>query len=660
MVRIRVLGPFEVEVEGGPAELPPSRRARALLAWLALHPGRHARSKVAATFWPDVLDSSARTSLRGAVAELRRSLGPAASVLVAARETIELAGPPATWVDAQEFGRLIAEGELRGALDLVRGPVLADIDDEWVDPFRDDHQRTMLQVLDELTRRAAAAGALAEAIRFTRRRMQLDPLSEPAGRELVRLLARSGDRAGALDAAAALTERLHRELGLGPDPKTVQLIAQIRSQTAAEHTAAASGAALPAPPPIGRPQAVLVGRDDVLDRIDQVRRHAAGQGGSVVLISGDPGIGKTSLAIAAARLAALEGLTTLYGRCDEEGIVPFEPWVEAIGHALDHLESERVAGLARDSGPALARLFPQLRQHLPAAIRPSQAEPDTERWRLFDAVSALLHELCRPPGLVLVLDDVHWADRSTLLLLRHVLRTRRSAPITVLMTSRTADLAADSYLHDVLAELRRAELLTVIELGGLDEPEVGELVARRRGAPAEREFVRALHQETEGNPFFVEEILRSVPKPSTVDHSSPADGGFGVPQGVHDLLRRRLSQLPKEVNDVLVQAAVLGRDFDLIKLGRLSGFDDEVLIDTLDQAIGASVIDETGIGRYSFSHALFRSALYDSLTRTRRARLHLMVAQAIESLAGGGSSEAAEIAHHYLAAAQPEFLGPAL
>lgn len=660
VVRIRLLGPFEIEIEGGPAELPPSRRARALLAWLALHPGRHARSKVAATFWPDVLDSSARTSLRGAVAELRRSLGSAATVLVTARETIELAAAPTTWVDAWEFSRLVADGRLREALDLVRGPLLADLDDEWVDPFRDDHQRALIEVLGELTRQAAAAEARSEAIGFARRRVQLDPLSEPAGRELVRLLARSGDRAGALDAAAALTERLHRELGLGPDTETTRLIAQVRSQAATERPEAARAAPVPAPPLIGGPQATLVGRDAPLDHLSQVRHRSARQGGSVVLISGDPGIGKTSLAIAEARAAAHEGMTTLYGRCDEEGIVPFEPWVEAVGHALDHLAGDRVATVARDGGPALTRLFPQLREHLPAAPRPSQAEPDTERWRLFEAVSALLHELCRPAGLILVIDDVQWADRSTLLLLRHVLRTRRSEPITVVMTCRTAELPDDSYLHVVLAELRRAGMLTTVELVGLDETDVGELVARRRGAPAEREFVRALHQETEGNPFFVEEILRSVPKPSTVDHDRPADGGFSVPQGVHDLLRRRLGQLPKEVSDVLVHAAVIGRDFDLTLLGRLDDLDDEVLVDILDQAIGASVIDETGVGRYSFSHALFRSALYDSLSRTRRARLHLMVAQAFESLAAGGAGRAAEIAHHYLAAAHPDFLGRAL
>lgn len=653
VVRIRVFGPLEIELEGGPGALPPSRRGRALLAWLGLHPGRHARSKVAAVFWPDVLDTSARTSLRGAIAELRRTLGAAAAALTTTRETIELGEAATIWVDVREFGALVAAGRRREALDLVRGPVLADLDDEWIDAIRDEYVRHELRLLDELAAQYATTGAVHDAIGLARRRVQLDPLSEPAGRTLVRLLAAAGDRAGALDAAAALSDRLHRDLGLGPDPETLRLVAEVRSQ--------AGDAPDPAPIPVPVPRSVSgldatpIGRDAPLVQIRRVRHAPETHGGPVVLISGDAGIGKTTLALTAASEAAADGVAILVGRCDEEGIVPFGPWVEALGPALDQLTDHELVRLAQNGGLALARLFPRLRERLPS-VAVSQAEPDTERWQLFEAVATLLHELSSA-GALLVLDDVQWADRSTLLLLRHVLRTHRSDQLTVLLTCRTTDLPDGSFLPVLLAELRRDRKLTAIELAGLAETDVAEMVGRRRGGAPERAFVRALHQETEGNPFFVEEILRSIPRSSAHhDDSTTSDIGFAVPQGVHDVVRRRLARLPQEVGDILTVASVLGRDFDLGLLGTVSGRPQDDLLDSLDQAVAAGVVQEAAVGRYTFGHALFRSSLYDGLTLTRRARLHLAVAEAIAANTDGGPSRSGEVAHHYLSAANPELL----
>ena len=708
-MRIRLVGRLGLEVDGRPARLPASRRARALLAWLALHPGSHPRAEVAAMFWPDVLDSSARTSLRGALAELRRALGPDADdVLSARRDSVELVRGPAVWVDTDALSELAAGGRWREALELdagrlVQGRLLPEVDDEWVEADRDEHRRAVLLVLERAATTAEADGDLAVAVDAARRRVRLDPLSEQAGRELVRLQAAAGDRSGALATAAALADRLRRELHLTPGPETLELVARLRGgqqvprqlpygsgvgtdaiavprspegvlPSSPDPAATGTGALpsltegtndppapvhVPLPPAVALHDEALVGRSAELAALDDVRRRSAHAGAQVVVVGGDAGIGKTSLTVAAARQAAAKGALVLHGRCDEEGLVPFGPWVEALAHTVAHLDDQAVARLVGDSGPDLSRLLPGLRRRSPDLAPPVPVEPDTERWRLFDAVSSVLGRLAAGAPVLVVLDDAHWADRSTLLLLRHLVRARQADPITVVLTCRDVELSADDPLHHLLADLHREHVLTRLALRGLTEPAVGEMVARRRGSAAHG-FVRALYEETEGNPFFVEEILRNLPGRAGVGPQHLPEG-FDVPQGVQDVVRRRLGRLPAPVRDTLMLAAVVGRDFELRQLERISDLPDDDLLGALDQAVTASVIEETGVGRYSFTHALIRSALYDSLTLTRRARLHGVVARALEGLSSLGDPRAAasrsgELAFHYLAAADPSVL----
>lgn len=679
MVRIRVLGRLELAADGRPVPMPASRRARALLGWLALHPGPHPRAGLAARFWPDVLDISARTSLRGALAELRRALGRAADeVLVAGRETVELVRGPGLWVDADAFGELVAAGRWADALELDRGRLLSDVDEEWVEAERDEHRRAVLHALE---RRAAAAegeDALDDALGAVRRWVRLDPLSERAGRELVRLLVQAGDRSGALAAAQALMDRLHGELGLAPGPELRELVAGLRDSGAGASGAGASAGGrpdqarphvpaprpapleVPLPPAVALHHPLLLGRDAELEALEAVRELSRTEGAQVALVSGDAGIGKTSLAVTAARAAADDGALVLHGRCDEDGIVPFGPWVEALGHVMAHLDDDAVGRTVLDGGPELARLLPDLRRRRPDLASPVAVEPDTERWRLFEAVSTTIGLLAAKNPVLVVVDDVHWADRSTLLLLRHLVRSRRQDALTVIVTCRELEVPRDEPLHAVLADLHRDGVLTRLPLVGLAEAHVGELVTRRRGSGSDRSFVRALFEETEGNPFFVEEILRNLPRTTGAEPERLPEG-FDVPQRVQDVVRRRLGRLPGTVRDTLVLASVVGREFDISVLERLTELSDGALLDALDEAVTASIVEETGVGRYSFAHALIRSALYDGLSRTRRARLHIRVAAALEALPGPAvRSRAGELAFHYLAAADPAYLDRAI
>ncbi len=325
---------------------------------------------------------------------------------------------------------------------------------------------------------------------------------------------------------------------------------------------------LPPPPALALRRGPLLGREAELAELDRARSLAATEGLRVVLVAGEPGIGKTRLTLAGAQHAAAQGAVVLHGRSNEEAIVPYEPWLEALGHLLAHVDEQQLAWVVGDGGAELARLFPELRRRCPDLSQPVRAEPETERWRLFEAVSALLGAVSAEHPVVVVLDDVHWADRSTLLLLRHVVRARRQDPLTVVLTARETEVAPDAPLRATLAELRRDQVLTKITLSGLGEEEVASLVSRRRGRALDADFVRALHQETEGNPFFVEEVLRNLPDVDTTSGGSVT--AIPVPESVREAVGRRLTGLSGLARDVLPLAAVIGRDFDLDLLEAVS------------------------------------------------------------------------------------------
>jgi DNA-binding SARP family transcriptional activator len=228
-LRIRLLGSLEAEADGVPVTLPPGRRVRGLLAWLALHPGPHPRARLAGWLWPDVPEASARASLRSAVWALRQALGPGGSgCLITDRQSVGLR-PDRVRVDVIDFGRLAAAGRLTEAAGLCRGELLYDLDHDWVGEARDAHARALARVFGELAREAAMAGRTGDAVEWARRRAALEPLDEEAGRDLVRRFAEAGDAAGALAAYRSLGRRLRRELGIAPSRDTRRLAEQVRA-----------------------------------------------------------------------------------------------------------------------------------------------------------------------------------------------------------------------------------------------------------------------------------------------------------------------------------------------------------------------------------------------------------------------------------------------
>ncbi len=659
MLYVRLLGELALEADGEPLEPPTSRRARALLAWLALHPGPRSRAEVAARFWPDVLDSSARASLRTALSGVRRSLGPAASALVAGRDTVGL-DPERLWVDAAEFEALVAADRLEDALALSRGDLLGGIDDDWALQARDEHRDRLAWVLSNLADRAEDGGDGEAAVRLSRRRLALDPLSEEATRDLMRRLAAAGDRAAAHTTYTRLRDRLRAELSMAPSAETRRLAEELRGAgDAGAQPAEPAAFALPARLAVAAAEP-FVGRGDEESRLGRAWERAAAGRRTLVLVAGEPGIGKTRLAARVAAGAQAGGAAVLYGRCDEDGVASYQPFVEALTGFVAAAPQGELEAHVIEHGGELVRLVPELGRRVPAAEAPAAGDAEGRRARLFEAVAGLLEGAARRRPVLLVLDDLHWADGPTLLLLRHVSRVAGSAPLLVLGTYRETELGRTHPLTGALADLRREGEVPRVALAGLGHDDVERLIAAWTDAEPTGELVRAVEQETDGNPFFVVEVLRHLDETGALvrphdgrGHAALAHGRSGVPEGVKEVIGRRLSRLAPATDETLGLASVIGREFDLVTLQAAADTGRDEVAAALDEALAAGLLVDVPArpGAFAFTHALVRETLYDELTTVRRVVLHDRVGTALEARYGEDREHAAELAHHFLEAA---------
>jgi DNA-binding SARP family transcriptional activator len=626
MLRVRLVG--ELRVELGERKLEPiaSRRARSLLAWLAYHPGLHPRSRVAAVFWPDVLDASARASLRTTLATLRRELGAGgAGHIVAERDRVGIVEGPEVWVDLWEAERMAAEGRLRDALELRDGELLTDLDDEWVLDERRVHRGRVEELLVALGDAAEEGGDADAAVGYARRRLELDPVSEEAARVLMRRLARSGERAAAVAAYDAFRVALREGLGMAPSAETRALVEELRTDAGA---GGLETRALPLPGALIRAeQAPLVGRRESLAVLRAAWRRASAGAAAAVMLTGEAGSGKTRLLIELAGEAHAAGATVLAGRCPEDGGVAFAPFAEALRPyvAASH------AALPEWVVAELARLLPELSAETGA---PEGAAQDA-RHRLFEAVAAAIARAAERTPLLLIVEDLHWADPATLQMLGHVIRAVGGAPLLVAGSLRDEGAGAAAALQTLLGDLRRERRLETIVLAGLSEQEAGELVAAWLGARPSPELAAALRGRTAGNPLFLEELVRhlveSYPERSSAELVAAASSE--VPHGVRSVIDRRLVRLPDRVRRAVEIAAVAGEEFLLADLAAACDMSDDELAGDLDAVVGTGLVDETGVpGRYRFVHALVREAVLAGLLSTRRALLHRRLAAALEEL----------------------------
>jgi DNA-binding CsgD family transcriptional regulator/tetratricopeptide (TPR) repeat protein len=406
----------------------------------------------------------------------------------------------------------------------------------------------------------------------------------------------------------------------------------------------------------------FVGRTIELEKLRTLMPRAKGERRRVVLLAGEPGAGKSRLAREFAGRAAMDGALVLYGACDAVVRTPYAPFVEALESLVQVTEMAQLRAALGAGGGELTRLLPDLPAHVGELPQPVEADPDTERHRLHTAVAELLANVSRGRPVLLVLEDGHWADAPTLLLLRHLARSAWSARLLILVTFRDSEADMPGELSETLADLRRSDDVVRMRLEGLSGAEVSDLVSRAAGSdtgPELRELASTIHGLTGGNAFLVCELWRALLETGIVEVASgqvrvtrPLTE-LGTPESVREVVNQRLSRLAQRTIDLLELAATAGPEFELEPVRRAAGLAESELLAALEEAVGSGMIEELPSQRLAcrFTHELVRRALYDRLSRLRRAELHLRVGEALESTAAGSDRALADLAHHFGAAA---------
>jgi DNA-binding SARP family transcriptional activator len=625
-----------VECDGVELSAPGARRAWSLLAYLALSPGPQPRSDLAAHFWPDVLDSSARASLRSAVWSLRRTLGPTAEpYLIVDRDCVGLAAGPQLWVDVDAFDTLVRAGREREAVELCSGELLAGFEEEWALIAREAHRERLLEALERLACSCEQIGDSDGALEWSRRAIAVDPLSEDAHRGLIARLAASGDRARALMVYRALAERLRRELSVAPSAATRALVEQLR--TDGEQRPSADPVAAPRDPagapafadPVAAPAPQpLIGRARELDRLLEAWSGVQAGAGAVVSVCGDAGIGKTRLASELLLRAGEQGArTAACAALDLGGAAPFGLWAELLRKLLPAVPIPPAEAAWPED---LARLTPEILSLLrrPNAERPF-VSPDLERARLLEATVAAIEWAARERPLALLLEDTHTADPSSLELTGYVARRIESLPVLFVLTRRP--LPRSTEVDRLEHALRSRGLLREeLALAPLKPAAVAE-IALHVAALGQEDVARVV-RASEGNALLAVETARAI-----------ARGERELAEGVRGAVRGAFGSLGESGRRFVELAAVAARELEQAEVAALPIEDSaEAAVQALDS--GMLVERERRIG---FRHALLREAAYCELPEPRRAILHERWAQ---TLLGGasaqGPSRAAEVARH--------------
>jgi DNA-binding SARP family transcriptional activator len=587
----------ELEISSGEEPLPPleSRRAESLLAFLLVRRGtRVAREQLAFLLWPDSTEQQARTNLRHVLHTLRRALPELDAFIDVTARTLEWRADAPCQLDLAAFEAALASGEDAEAVRLYRGDLLAGRYDDWVLAERERLRGLQLAALERVCATLEAEGRLSEAIGWAERLVAADPLREDAYRRLMRLHDARGDRARALSVYHGCAATLERELGVDPSPATR---AAYEALLPGVPDAAASG------------RAPLVGRAAERARLTERWRASEAGRAQLVIVTGEPGVGKTRLVEELREWCAHRGAATAEGRSYRaEGALAYGPvvaWLRAEAFL------PRRVRLDRGRLSELARVLPEL-SGVPAPL----PEPEARR-RLFDALAAAL---LGAPAL-LVADDLHWADRETLRFLHYLLRSHPDAPVLVAATARRGDMEP---LKELLTGLTALDCVTELELGPLSRRETAVLAERLGGdADAER-----LYDETEGNPLFVVETLRA---------------GSRSPR-VRAVIEARFAQLSPPAGALVGVAAAVGREFTSDVLARAAELDEPELVRGLDELWRRRIVRERGPDGYDFSHDKLREVAYRTLGPARRRRTHLLIAEALAELQ---PAEPGQVAQHY-------------
>jgi DNA-binding SARP family transcriptional activator len=638
-LRIRLLGGLDLRY--GDRQLPPipSARAATLLAYLLLHRETpQSRQHLAFLLWPDSREAQARTNLRHVLHDLRRALPHADRFLEVTPRTLRWRAEAPFWLDVAAFVDALERAQasagddlaaLREAVETYAGDLLPGVYDDWLLGEREQLRTRYLAALEQLSTLLAERGDHAEAIAYAEGLLRHDPLHEAAYRLLMRMHEASGQQARALQIYHLCSATLERELGVAPSSATRAVYEALLP------AAIDRGAADEATPAIAVSGSSLVGRATEWARLMTVWRTAEHHRAQLVLVAGEPGIGKTRLVEALRSWAAQRGAVTAAARSyASEGAMtvgPLVTWLRAdpFRARLGHLDGSDRADLA----PLLPDLLPAPAGRLPPAVTPA-----AQRQRLFDAaVRALL-----APGapLLLVADDIQWCDPDTLHFLHYLLRAAPDVPLLVAATARREEIDAAHPVTALVTALHALERITEIELGRLSRDETVMLAAQFADHPLGDLAGDRLFRETEGNPLFVVETLRS-------GWPASDDAGRLSPR-VQAVIEQRLAQVSESARDLVGLAAAIGREFTPDVLALASEASEEALVRGLDELWRRRIVREHGATAYDFSHDKIREVAYLALSPALRRHHHLRVASALETLAGQDpGAVSGHLAAHY-------------
>lgn len=608
-----------------------SGRAESLLAYLALHrDAPQLRQRVAFLLWPDSSEAQARTNLRHVLHNLRRALPEPDRFLDVTARTLQWRPDAPYWLDVAAFEEALVRADdaasdgavaLQEAVDSYTGDLLPGRDDEWVQAIRDRLRRRYLDALDRLITRLEAQGDLSGAVRYAERLLREEPLREETYRTLIRLHDARGDRARALRVYYGCAAALERELGVEPAAATRAAYEALLPRADERQP---GGARLGGTP--------FVGRAVERSRLTAAWRDARKGSAHLVLLSGEPGIGKTRLAQEFAGWCAHHGGVTAAARAyPHEGALAYGPliaWLRAP------LVKPRVRRLGAAHLVELVRLLPELRSEHPGLPTPKRLPESDHRRRLYDAVAAALLTPAQP--LVLLADDIQWWDSETLHLLHYLLRIEPESGLLVVATARSGDIGGS--VAELLIALRAADRLTEIELDRLGHDDTVLLAERLRRTPLSTPEAEALYAQTEGNPLFVVEAMRAG---WTID-------GDPLTPKVQAVIETRLGQLSAAARSLVDVAAAIGREFTADVVSAASGADEDAVVRGLDELWRRRIIRELGAVGYDFSHDKIREVAYQSLSPALRRHLHRQVAQALELVyAEDLGPVSGQLARHY-------------
>lgn len=645
---VRLFGAPTISRSGVPSAVD-TRKAIALLAYLTLAGGPVQRDRLCALLWPESSQSRARGALRRTLTSLRSAVG--ADVVIADRESVAVALDKMA-VDVAEFERLAEDGspgDLARAVDLYEGDFLSGFSvrgspdfEDWQRLEAERFRRKADLVLEQLVEAQLESGDHGSAIELAERRVNLDPLSEPAHRQLLVAEARAGHRSRAIERYRTAARILEEELGVAPLPETTELYQRIRRGEipADRRPDAAEAPSQVNPAPV---IASFVGRRrELADLLDAHRRSSGG--GRLVAVDGEPGIGKTALVLEAMRLAAQQGSRVAQARCHEgERDLPYAPVAQLLRDLYAGF------GGASDLEPSALRAIAAL---VPEATPPG---PDADslpgvdgRIRFYEALRSGVEALCAggSPSF-LVVDDLHLADHATAEFFAYLTRRMSDIAMCLVVAWRGDEIPGEGPLPGMVAAAQRSGMLDTVELGPLEGTSLERLIHDASGGSVEAEAVNAILDQSAGVPFFAIEYARAA-----------AAGGSALPmpERVRGLLAARLDRAGEVAAQLLAAAAVLGRAFDVSLVRSVSGRTDEEVADALDDLEALAIFERSSEGiapQYDFTHERLREVAYQKVAAGRRRLLHRRAAEALDALARPAAAEIREAARHAEASGDP-------